>query len=70
MGFKIYEMKEAVYLCMAVLGLICLVAAAICAAAGSSTFILTSIILAATGAVFLLFVLVTFLIRDDPEVWS
>lgn len=74
MIIKYHEWKEAVYIMMAVAGAFFLVFAIMSIQAGhggpiSSSGFISGLILLLAGVVCELFALVTYIIRDDPDVW-
>lgn len=75
MNVRYHELKEAVYVGMAVLGAFLLGAAFLAVHNGPplevtslSTFF-SGIILLGAGLICVFFALVTFIIKDDPDVW-
>lgn len=71
MKISYFEMKEAVYIMMALLGLVLLAIAFIPFGTGVTpiTQQCTSLFLLFAGSLCLFFSLTTFIIRDDPDVW-
>lgn len=73
MPIKYQELKEAVYIWMGILGFFLLIMSRYLFSilhVSPGSLGLSSLILAIAGLVCLLFAIVTFIIRDDPEVWN
>lgn len=75
MKLSYHDIKEAVYIWMTLLGaffviLACIIFQSAHGLAAPVGFLLTAAVLFLAGLLCIFFGLVTFLIRDDPEVWS